>query len=157
MKMTKSIIIILVAFFLLPLSLYAASLDDFIDQRESSDATAYQPSPAIERPKINYSSENMRDPFKDLLIKKAEISTDAQQQIAAAPLPQLTVQGVIWGEKAPLAIINNKVLKENDIVEGATVIKITQNGVIVSFGGIEHNLSSPAAVGSIKETLSQED
>jgi hypothetical protein len=45
----------------------------------------------------------------------------------------------------PQAIINNKVLKVGDTIEGAQVKNIGKEGITVLFEGSEYNLSSPAA------------
>jgi hypothetical protein len=50
-------------------------------------------------------------------------------------------------------IINNKVLKIGDIIEGARISSINKEGVILFYGNREYSLSSPAAASNsdIKE------
>lgn len=51
------------------------------------------------------------------------------------PPPELLLQGITWEEDTPLAVINNKVLKEGDVIKGAKVIKITEQYVIFGWEG----------------------
>lgn len=48
-------------------------------------------------------------------------------------LPNLTVQGMIWDSNVPQAILNNKIFKIGDIIEGAKIITIDQTGVSLVF------------------------
>jgi hypothetical protein len=54
---------------------------------------------------------------------------------------------LIWGSSLPQAIVNNKVVKVGDKIEGAEVVSIDKQGVTVLFANKEHKLSSPAALG----------
>lgn len=99
----------------------------------------------IERPTLHYESGDLKDPFTQPVIKKE--GAEQEQMIEIQP-PVLTVQGVIWGGRFNQAIINNKVLKAGDTVEGAKILSIDRNGVVILFEGMQFNLSSPA-VGAI--------
>jgi hypothetical protein len=70
-----------------------------------------------------------------------EISSPVEKK----PLPELKVQGVIWGGNFPQAIVNNKVLKVGDTVEGVEIKSIDKKGITVLFEGSESTISSPAA------------
>lgn len=60
----------------------------------------------------------------------------AKPQEPAAPvvLPQLSLQGIILGAQ-PKAIINRKIVKVGDTIEGAKVTRIEKNQVTVEFEG----------------------
>lgn len=102
-----------------------------------------------EPPRIEYKSENLADPFRNPLEeKKAEPQEKPQGQggqmpVEVKPLPSLQVQGIIWGSSLPQAVINDKVLKIGDAIEGAKIKDITKGKVTVSFGNREYNLSMP--------------
>jgi hypothetical protein len=99
----------------------------------------------IERPELKYTAQDSRDPFQSAT--SGQPQPGAESGVPAAEkkaLPQLTVQGVIWGGNLPQAIINNKVLKVGDTIEGAQVKNIGKEGITVLFEGSEYNLSSPA-------------
>jgi hypothetical protein len=98
--------------------------------------------PEITRPKIE-PVENARDPFKPALEEEQDKEVPEQEE----KLPELTVQGLIWGSSLPQAIVNNKVVKVGDKIEGAEVVSIDKQGVTVLFANKEHKLSSPAALG----------
>ena len=50
-----------------------------------------------------------------------------------AALP-FNVTGIVWDEKMPFAIINDKVLKKGDQIEGYTVVEIKPGSVVFSSG-----------------------
>ncbi len=95
------------------------------------------------RPKVDYSAQGLRDPFMG---KGGQSGTGEEvNPVEKKPLPALTVQGVIWGGNFPQAIINNKVLKVGDTIEGVKIKAIAKEGIIVLFEGSESAISSPAA------------
>jgi hypothetical protein len=53
------------------------------------------------------------------------------------PLPLLSLEGIVWDEKKPLALINNKVLGEGEIIKEAKIVKINKKEVKLIFQGRE--------------------
>jgi hypothetical protein len=101
----------------------------------------------ISRPVIEYSSGDLRDPFNDLFYLEKEKEKQSvqvpQESIPDEPmfsLENFKVQGVIWGGKFPQAIINNKVLKVGDLIEGAEIVSIEKEGITLNFSGRLANL-----------------
>ncbi len=47
---------------------------------------------------------------------------------------KLTLNGILWDEKSPMAVINDEIKKIGDKAGGNTIIGITQNKVILSDG-----------------------
>jgi len=103
-----------------------------------------KPSEVIKVPIVEYKAGDLRDPFQKYLKKR--ISEVKPVEKASLPLPSLTVQGIIWGGDLPQAIINNKVVKKGDTIEGVRIVDINKNGVAIFFEGQQYNLSSPAKV-----------
>ncbi len=117
---------------------------DEVEEREKKDLKDNSGS-VITRPKVAYGAEDSRDPFWDYLPKEeTEKTAKANLKSSEPVLPALKVQGIIWGGNFPQAIINNNVLKIGDTIEGAKIIKIDKAGIMVSYGGREYELSSPA-------------
>lgn len=103
----------------------------------------------IVRPYVEYraESEGIRDPFKGLDQTTSE-GTAMLPVESQEPLPDLTVQGIVWGARFPQAVINNKVVKVGDTIEGnVKVVNIDKEGIIVIFHGRQYNLAAPAAAG----------
>jgi len=102
-----------------------------------------------ERPKrenkVEYKSENLRDPFQE---QKIEIKEERKEPEVAKPLPALRVQGIVWGGSLPQAIINNKVMRLGDTVEDVVIKEINRSGVTVLFGGRKYNLTTSTASSS---------
>lgn len=86
------------------------------------------------RPKVEYSADEAKEIFQSRLTNITPLSggvpTAGPQEIKP---PHLTTQGVIWQTDLPQAIINNKVVKIGDIIEGAEIIEIDKSGVEISF------------------------
>jgi len=117
------------------------------------------PQPArITRSNVVYEAGNLRDPFQ----APAEEEIVSSQNIPGTPSkqganklteihpPSLAIQGLVWGGSFPQAIINNKVVKTGDKIGDCIIVGIDKDGVIVSSGGKEFKLPSPAS--GIKST-----
>ena len=102
---------------------------------------------AVTRPKVEYKARGLRDPFKPPQTKKEAEAQQTKPPEEAKPLPALVVQGLIWGGIFPQAIINNKVVRVGDLIEGVEITGINQEGVTILFDGKESKLPSPAATG----------
>jgi len=89
--------------------------------------------------KIEYKSEDLRDPFE---------KEQPKGQIETNLLPSLQVQGIVWGGSFPQAIINNKVLRVGDTIEGVRITNITKDSVTVFFGNRQYNLSTSSPISS---------
>jgi len=110
---------------------------------EAAEATA--PEGSQEANKIEYKSEGLRDPFQE---EQIEIKEQPQEQIEAKPLPHLEIQGMVWGGSFPQAIINNKVMRVGDTIEGVRITDINKNGVNVFFDNRQYNLSTSSPISS---------
>ena len=119
------------------------------DFKAMKQLEAQEQAPAVqipERPTVQYNSQDQRDPFKGIT-KEDFKEKQGTVEVAAPddkPLPVLTVQGVIWGAKFPQAIINNKVVKVGDVLQGAKILSIEKNGIMVLFDCRQVTLSAPA-------------
>lgn len=81
------------------------------------------------------------DPF-DPMFPKIEMLEEQLPQIESpeleiGPLPDLTIEGIIWGVDVPHAIINGEVYKEGDSIEGEDIKinKIERGKVLVDYSG----------------------
>jgi hypothetical protein len=108
---------------------------------EEQERRAAEQKPII-RPTVEYKAESqgLKDPFR----KPSSTQKSDEAQVEAKPLPNLVVQGVIWGGRFPQAIINNKVVKAGDNLEGVRVKDISREGITVLFEGSEYHISSPS-------------
>lgn len=102
----------------------------------------------VVRPKIEYKSSQLRDPFVSALIKEKKVQDLQKQKPEELTKPKINlesfkVQGVIWGAKITQAIINNKVLVVGDSLDGAKVVSIDKKGVVLDFSGEIIILSAP--------------
>lgn len=101
------------------------------------------------RPQVEYKSSSLRDPFKEDVLKKGILEeeqpeSDSQNQVLTPDiLPEMDVQGLIWGGNFPQAIINNKVYKAGDTIDGAQIKDIAKDGVILNFSGGEVKIPAP--------------
>ncbi len=117
-----------------------------IKKLEEGEKTVPVPQEIIVRPKVEYQAEGLRDPFQMPVSEKAVQEEKAQAPEREIPPPSLSVQGVIWGGNFPQAIINNRVVKLGDTIEGARIVSIDKNVVIIFFQGRQYNLA-PSRIG----------
>ena len=85
--------------------------------------------------KVEYTSGNLRDPFESPF----EMGEQIQKETIVG-LPQLQVQGMIWGSAMPQAIVNNMIVKIGEIVDGAEILDIRKEGVYVLYEGKQYIL-----------------
>jgi len=115
-------------------------------------AVAWAQEEAVEvianRPKVEYKSGNLRDPFQTYIIKEKKVKTPQTQAPTTLSKPEinfteLKVEGIIWGTKIPQAIINGKVYIVGDKINDAKIISIDQKGVNLSSAAGIFNLPAP--------------
>jgi len=100
----------------------------------------------------DYKGEGLRDPFKDYFDTMPPPTQNQPDNfnLPSQPLPPLEVQGIILGPRLKQAIVNNKILKVGDTIDGVRITTIDKDGVTVFFGNRSYNVSSPAA-GTMQE------
>lgn len=111
----------------------------------------------IKRPKVEYKSGQLRDPFQEFIVKdknKEDLTLAQEEENSMGPdaiLEKLQIQGMIWGGKFSQAIINDKVLTVGDSIEGAQILSIDKQGVTLGFAGGVTNLLPPGQGNVIKK------
>lgn len=55
--------------------------------------------------------------------------------------PKLELSGIMYLDAGPKAIINGSVVKEGDLIQGATVKKIDPTDVVLDYGDVEIQLN----------------
>lgn len=97
----------------------------------------------VERPEVVYSADALKDPFLTAIPQELETVSMDQEEIK---LPELIMQGLIFGPKFPQVIINNKVLKVGEQISDVTITAISKNEVSVLFNHKYYTLATPATV-----------
>lgn len=152
-KINKLIIVFLIGVFIgvcFSSHLWARQDIDAVMQESGSPEEPISASsePAVDlRVDVKYTAEGLRDPFESYLIKEKAAGIKEEGAAVEQVLPSLVVQGIIWGGSFPQAIINDKVVKIGDEVEGARILEISKEGVVVFYDNRRYDLSSPAAAG----------
>ena len=70
-----------------------------------------------------YDRQGKRDPF--IPLEEAE---------EGSKLAWLSLEGILWKQKNALAIINDRIVAEGDIIQGSEVIDIKKDGVTLRYG-----------------------
>lgn len=121
-------------------ALFAAKIEEEITKLEES---VKPPLVTIERPVVTYNSRTYADPFK--LRKPADIAETAEAE-KEKPLPELKIQGIVWGGTLPQAIINGKIVKIGDTIEEVKILDIHKDGVDVIFNSRQYQILAPASI-----------
>ena len=103
-------------------------------------AVIAKPTPLPPPSAAAYTAFDARDPLKSFLPKPALSTTGAAAapgtpEAPPPPPPQLRVEGLLWGDTQPQAIINGRVYGVQDTVNGVTITEITGSGVTVEYLG----------------------
>jgi hypothetical protein len=147
-KRVGNLLIIAIICFLCANRAYALELTDNAGRKTETKQQNPAKSDTITLPRIEYRSDGLRDPFEGVFKKELtsnkEIKETKQEPAPTQP-PGLTVQGIILGSKMDQAIINDKLVKTGDTIEGAEVRSISKDGVEIIFKNRTFKLPSPAA------------
>lgn len=85
-----------------------------------------------------FSAQIKRDPFVPLIDSTGRIKPESELRRSAEVLLPLNIslKGIIWSPKDPLAIINNKIFREGAMIfEGLTLEKINSDHIILNDRG----------------------
>ncbi|MDD5730529.1 MAG: hypothetical protein PHN57_05325 [Candidatus Omnitrophica bacterium] len=130
------------------------SIKELESQEKSVNEKISAADELLKKPKLEYTASDLKDPFfpeekkpeTTLQPDTGEITTEVKPvpEGQLESLSNFTVTGIIWGGTVAQAIVNDKVVKIGDIVDGAKIIKIEKNGIIVSYMNRQYKLTSPA-------------
>ena len=70
-----------------------------------------------------YDSQGKRDPFVSL-----------ERSEEGLKLTGFSLEGILWNSERPLAIINDQIVTRGDVVQGAEVVDIKEDRVILRYG-----------------------
>ena len=79
-----------------------------------------------------FSYEEDKDPFS---LKKRKVV--GEEELASEFLKELTLKGILWDSKRPLAIINGEVVRKGSIIKGIEIKRIEPNYVVLEVEGEE--------------------
>jgi len=77
-----------------------------------------------------YDPSGLRDPFVSQKRRSRESAGPGR-----VPRPSLQVGAIMTGVSNPSALVNNRVVNEGDVIEGARVVKIQATSVVFEFDG----------------------
>lgn len=101
----------------------------------------------IELPVVTYNADNLRDPFLGTALPDAEEeTTEENAPVETIILPDIKIQGIIWGSNNPQAIINNKVVKVGNTINEITILDITGSEIIISYKNQKFALPAPSGI-----------
>lgn len=88
----------------------------------------------LDRPRLQYTSTDQRDPFRMLIVRDEKAGTVQVAPGVEEKPPQMTVQGIMWGGAFPVAIINDELFRVGDTTkEGAKITSITKDGIEILY------------------------
>ena len=108
--------------------------------KKMTESQAVSPTPGAANRGPAYTAQNLRDPLVSLLPKPKPPEQKPKPAVVAAEkgplkLPELVVNGLVWGGSNPQAVINGKLYSVGEAVEGATLTAIAADGVTLEFQG----------------------
>lgn len=83
---------------------------------------------------FQYDSKGRRDPFTPP-VESGKPITDAEITGKLTELKGIEVQGIIWDEKNPMAMIEDEIITEGQNFRGAKVVDIQEHAVVMEFKG----------------------
>ena len=103
-----------------------------VERRGKKPAAGVIEDKPIQEEKFLYASHDKRDPFLPLVDKKGRPVSivEGGVQFKAS---DLYLEGIIWDEVKPMAIINDEVVSSGDKIRGVTIEKIEKDKVILNY------------------------
>ena len=87
-----------------------------------------------------YTADERRDPFISLINEDGNFKdnvSSAKEELEKL-IKTVKVDGILWDEQIPLAMINKGIHKIGDIINGLTVKNITEESVIFGYADLTH-------------------
>ncbi len=74
--------------------------------------------------------------------KTDNLTSDQGQSIKPAPHPEFVLNGILWSDNPDrrVVLINDRYLKEGEVIDGVSVIKIERKSVILQSGDVKWTL-----------------
>ncbi|MFH2138818.1 MAG: hypothetical protein ABII88_09935 [Candidatus Omnitrophota bacterium] len=91
-----------------------------------------------------YTIKNERDPFIPLLDvqgTKPKLEPVLREEEFRKLLANITINGILWDEQMPLVMINNKIRKKGDNINGLFVMDIKEDSVVVGYQDLTQVIS----------------
>jgi len=118
-----------------------------------AEKTAANPAPpAADQAALTYKAEGLKDPFRARIRKNEQpvVETKKDEKVDK-PLPNVTIEGIMWGGKFPQVIVNGQVAKAGDTIvvggpnaeDKVRVETINKDGITVSFNNRTYDVLSP--------------
>ena len=93
---------------------------------------------------FRYDAGKKGDPFISIFEregKKIKVLQTSKDKELKKRLSIIVVNGILWEEDTPLAMINSKIYKTGDTVEELDITFIDDNNVTLSYQGLEETIS----------------
>ena len=135
---------IICAMFSIPSIAYTKSDDQTFSKLESGLITVENPFesqlPKVEKPQIVIPDKPPKETTKEPAPNQAkeQVSFEPivnQQTIIEKPLPNVTINGIIWNSDRPQAIINGKITDIGDTISEIRITDIRKTGIDGLFDG----------------------
>lgn len=103
-----------------------------------------------------YDAKGKKDPFSPPGLSATPL-TDVEISGKMNELKKTEIQGIVWDEKNPMAMINDEIIIKGQEFKGAKVVDIRQHAVIMEFKGevitldVKEQEAIPAPVGKQKD------
>jgi hypothetical protein len=144
MKSPLTVFLFSIFIWLVPAGQGRCAQSDVLKLLEEEEPLASEQIETIQRPRMEYKSENAKDPFRALTGSQSEDGVTVAREGKTLQASDFTVQGIILGPRFNQAIIDDKVVKIGDTLEEAEIVSIDKTGIIMLFEGEQISLARPA-------------
>lgn len=92
---------------------------------------------AVTEEEIIWKTVTYRPLARDPLLSPMESLSFIQAATSGeqAVLPEFSIQGMVWGGNRPMCILNGKVYSAGDEIEGARIVEIQKDGILLLYKG----------------------
>lgn len=114
----------------------------YYSKRRATSQTKERPKPLVKEQAKQESPKELLVPAKSEQVLANESKSTLPVEVKNEPLPSLILNGIFFSEDEGYALINNEIVKVGDVVDGATVKRISVDEVELEFSGSQIKLST---------------
>ncbi|MFH1905515.1 MAG: hypothetical protein ABIK53_08355 [bacterium] len=109
-------------------------------QKKVNISTKKISEPKNREPVFVYNTHGRRDPFIPLISENKTVMAPTGWSFISSKLPEMKIEGVLFDEIKPLAIINDKIVAIGDSISNCKIVSITREEIVIRYMNKEYSV-----------------
>lgn len=109
-------------------------------QKKVNVSTEKISEPKNREPVFVYNTHGRRDPFIPLISENKTVMAPTGWSFISSKLPEMKIEGVLFDNTKPLAIINDKIVAAGDNISNCKIVSITREEIVIRYMDKEYSV-----------------